>query len=444
MPAAAVISVLARSLLAGEMTLDGTHERIARTLGRPWRWLHPLASRFLERFPADGVRPRHRDAVHFLRSDAGFAQACAKYKREIRIAEWLTESQRMRPAPAAAGWRLPVIESAGALAGWLSIGPDELEWFADLKDLGHRLQIPKLQHYHYSIRQKRSGGVRLIEMPKARLKALQRHILSGILDAIPVHDAVHGFVKGRSIVSFAAPHTGKAVLLRLDLEDFFPASPGARIQALFRTLGYPESVADRLGGICTNAVPRSIWKAELQELGWKQWNDARILYGRPHLPQGAPTSPALANLTAYRLDCRLAGLAQSAGAVYTRYADDLAFSGGEDFARVSERFAAHAAGIALEEGFQVNHRKTRIMRAAARQHLAGIVVNEKVNLKRRDLERLEAILTNCARSGPSTQNRENVTDYRAHLEGRVGFVEMVNAERGRRLRGLLEKIDWRQ
>jgi len=89
------------------------------------------------------------------------------------------------------------------------------------------------------IREKRSGGVRLIESPKARIKELQRRILSEILDLIPVHPVVHGFVKRRSIVSFAAPHAGKRVLLRIDLQDFFPAFPAARVQALFRTLGYP-------------------------------------------------------------------------------------------------------------------------------------------------------------------------------------------------------------
>jgi RNA-directed DNA polymerase len=87
-----------------------------------------------------------------------------------------------------------------------------------------------------------------------------------------------------------------------------------------------------------------------------------MLYAHPHLPQGAPTSPALANLMGYRLDRRLSGLANSADAVYTRYADDLAFSGGAAFNRGVERFSAHAAAVALEEGFSVNHHKTRVMR----------------------------------------------------------------------------------
>ena len=441
MPAAAVISVLARSLLAGEMAVDAVHGRAVRTLGRPWRWLQPLAVRYVESFAA-GLRPRHREVVRFLRDDPGFRRAWVKYGHELSIAEWVGEPPRMQPVTAAREWSIPAIKAVGDLAEWLSVSADELEWFADLKALGNKLHNSKLQHYNYVVRPKRSGGVRLIEMPKSRMKELQRRILTGILDPIPVHTAVHGFVKGRSIVTFAAPHAAQSILLRLDLQDFFPAFPAARVQALFRTFGYPETVADRLGGICTNAVPRCVWSSRPLEIAAKEWHEARALYARPHLPQGAPTSPALANLTAYRLDCRLTGLAKSAGAAYTRYADDLAFSGGEDFARVVERFAAHAAAVAIEEGFSLNHHKTRLMRQGVRQHLAGVVVNRKVNVPRRDLELLEAILTNCVRLGPASQNRDMLADFRAHLEGRVGFVEMVNRVQGARLRHLLEAIQW--
>jgi hypothetical protein len=346
----------------------------------------------------------------------------------------------MQPVEAAQHWDLPAIESAAVLADWLCLSIGEVDWYADLKGLNYKL--PKLEHYRYRILPKRSGGVRLLESPKPHLKELQRRILSGILDRIPVHPAVHGFVKGRSIVTFAAPHAGKQVLLRLDLEDFFPAFPAARAQALFRTLGYPETVADSLGGICTNAVPRSVWRHRPPEIDSMQWQKAQSLYARPHLPQGAPTSPALANLTAYRLDCRLSGLARTAGAEYTRYADDLAFSGGEAFRRVVGRFSTHAAAIALEEGFSVNHRKTRIMRQGVRQHLAGIVVNQKVNPSRSDFELLEATLTNCIRFGAASQNRAAVPDFRAHLEGRVGFIEMINRLKGHRLRRLFESIQW--
>jgi hypothetical protein len=166
------------------------------------------------------------------------------------------------------------------------------------------------------------------------------------------------------------------------------------------------------------------------------------MYARPHLPQGAPTSPSLANLCSYRLDCRLAGLAQSAGAAYTRYADDLAFSGGERFDGSVARFATRVAVILMEEGFTVHHRKTRIMRASVRQHLAGLVANQRLNVRRADFDLLKAILTNCVRHGPTTQNREAHPNFREHLAGRISFIESVNLEKGRRLRAIFDQIEW--
>jgi len=274
------------------------------------------------------------------------------------------------------------------------------------------------------------------------LKALQRRILDGILNAIPPHPAAHGFRKGRSIRSFANSHVGQRVLLRMDLKDFFPTFSGPRVQAFFRTAGYPEPVADLLGGICSNAAPRIAWHNAGPEIPAGELREAKTFYARPHLPQGAPTSPALANLCAYRIDCRLYGLAKSAGAEYTRYADDLAFSGGEEFDRRVERFSTHVAAILLEEGFHVNHRKTRIMRQAARQHLAGLVANQRLNVRRVEFDRLKATLTNCVRLGPQNQNRQGHADFRAHLSGRVAFVEMIHPDKGRRLRALLNQVRW--
>jgi RNA-directed DNA polymerase len=167
---------------------------------------------------------------------------------------------------------------------------------------------------------------------------------------------------------------------------------------------------------------------------------------RPLSPQssaaGAPTSPAIANLCCWRLDQRLAGLARAAGATYTRYADDLAFSGNEAFAGHAIRFAIHVAAIALEEGFPVHHRKTRLMRPGVRQHLAGIVINRHSNIPRRDFDELKAILTNCVRTGPGAQNRNRHPDFRAHLAGRIGFVESIHPQRGQRLRALFQRIPW--
>lgn len=418
---AAILSALATAFLAGESTVDAIVERCALMLGRRWRWLRPLARRFLASI---GLHcPRHREVVRFLYEDRGLRRAWRLHSAELSIARRLIAPPRM-----VGNWGVPAIVTPGDLADWLALTPAELDWFADLKAFGYKKRNSKLRHYRYRVLDKGDGAIRVIEAPKPRLKWIQQRILAGILDRIPPHPAAHGFVKGRSVKTFAAPHVSQRVVLRMDLRDFFPSISGVRIQTLFRALGYPEKVADLLGGIATNAVPRDVCRAPM--------------YARPHLPQGAPTSPALANICFYRADCRLAGLAESAGARYTRYADDLAFSGGEDFDRRVERFSAHVAAILHEEGFAVHHRKTRIMRQGVRQHLAGVVANRRLNIWRADYDRLKAILTNCVRHGPTGQNRDGHTDFRAHLEGRVSYVESINPEKGRKLREILRRIAW--
>jgi hypothetical protein len=171
------------------------------------------------------------------------------------------------------------------------------------------------------------------------------------------------------------------------------------------------------------------------------WQDQRP-YSLPHLPQGSPTSPALANLAAFRFDMRLAALSKTAGAEYTRYADDLLFSGDHSFARSVPRFTVQVAAIAIEEGFAVAHRKTRVMRQSVCQRAAGIVINQKINMPRDDYDQLKAILHNCAKHGPAEQNRENLRDFRAHLAGRVAHAARLNLHRGEKLKGLLEQIEW--
>jgi len=438
-------AALANSMAAGETATEATIARLAHTLGRKWRWIRPLVRRYVDRFGV-ALRPRRKAVVQFLRTDKGLTRALHAYRDKVQIAAWIAPPSAMQPARAARAWAVPTIETVGGLAEWLRITPGELEWFADLKRMIARRSVDAcegpLSHYHYRILAKTGGDVRLIEAPKPRLKAIQKRILAEILEKIPVHPAVHGFRRGRSIKTFAAPHVGQRVVVRMDLRDFFPSISAPRVQAMFRMTGYSETVANLLGGVCTNATPRALWSEKASALDPLRVADARHLYAWPHLPQGAPTSPALANICAYRVDCRLTGLAEASGAVYTRYADDLAFSGGRDFERCSERFALHAAAVLLEEGFAVHHRKTRIMRRGVRQYLAGIVTNEHLNLIRRDYDLLKATLTNCVRHGPESQNREGHADFRAHLKGRVSFVEMVNPKRGARLRNLFDRIAW--
>ncbi len=430
--------MLARVVVSGEQTVEGICERAAATLERDWKWMRRLARRFLAAHAGE-IRPREWAAAAFFEQDRGFQRACERYGGEISVGSWLAARPQMQPAAIAASWPLPVLETEGDVAVWLGLTAGELEWFADLKLLGRKTAFRReLRHFDYRWMEKRSGGWRLVESPKERMKSLQRQILRQVLDRVPHHGAVHGFVRGRSIKSFAAAHARRHVVVRMDLKDFFPSVRRARVQSMFRMLGYPERVADLLGGICTTITPREVWRAVRRE----ERDEVRRLYGQLHLPQGAPTSPALGNICCYRLDCRLTGLASAAGGCYTRYADDLAFSGGEEFARGLDGFVARVGAIAEEEGLQVNHRKTRIMRRGARQQLAGLVVNEGVGIGRAEFDQLKAILTNCVRNGAEKENRDGRSSFREHLEGRVGFVTMIDAERGARLRKIFDRVVW--
>jgi RNA-directed DNA polymerase len=433
-----IASALATVFLADVLDAQGMAQRGAQLLGRRWRWLLPLARRVCKAF-GDRSRPRQRLLAEFIVCDDGFCRACQT--EAIRIIDRLSVIPEMWKVAIAGFWDVPTIRTTGELALWLGVTIPNLEWYADRRDLNGKQCNSALRHYHYRVLAKRAGQIRLIEAPKLQLKKLQRQILTGILERIPAHEAAHGFRRGRSIKTFAAPHVGKDVVLRLDLKEFFPSIRAARVQALFRTAGYPERVADLLAGLCTHATPADVWREAAIDFD-DRLRVARDRYACRHLPQGAVTSPAIANLCAYRLDCRMAGLAAKVGATYTRYADDLVVSGYADFARVAKRFGLHMAVIAAEEGFAVNHRKTRIMRASVSQHVAGIIVNERLNTHRQDYDRLKAILTNCARHGVGGQNREQRDDFQAHLRGRISFVESINSSRGARLRAIFERISW--
>lgn len=430
---------LAEAFVAGRWEEADLVDRGARVLGRRARWLRPLVRRLIAAFDS-GTRPAAARVADWLLDDDGFHRACDRgpltidHRRSMPPVMWT--------APGLPSWNVPPLTTPKALADFLGLSPSILEWFADFQNRGRLAPNGPLQHYHCHWVAKRAGSSRLIESPKPRLKAIQRQLLDAILNAIPPHDAAHGFRNGRSIRSFAAPHAGQAVVLKMDLRDFFTTVNSARVSALFRTIGYPEPVARLLTGLCTHATPGSVWSdPAAPAAGPDAWH-LRRRYSEPHLPQGAPTSPALANLAAYRFDARLAALAASAGATYTRYADDLAFSGGDDFARALARFPAHVGAIALEEGFLINPRKTRPMRRGVRQRIAGVVINVRPNVPRATFDRLKATLHNCLTHGPASQNHHAHPDFRAHLLGQIAHVAMLHPDRGARLRAIFERIAW--
>jgi hypothetical protein len=341
-------------------------------------------------------------------------------------------------------WPVPALATSRDLADLLGIDVPLLERLADRRGLARFAADEPLRNHRARWVPKRSGGARLLEVPKSRLREAQRKVLHRILDRIPPHRAAHGFFPGRSLIGFAAAHCGRALLVRLDLESFFASVTAARVVGIFLTAGYPEGVARTLAALCTTRTPADVLARAPDGMAGDAQERWRVLkrLAAPHLPQGAPTSPALANLCAHRLDVRLSAAAASIGARYTRYADDLAFSFGPAEARRAQRFHLLAAGIALEEGFAVQFRKTRFARQGAAQRLVGLVVNRRVNVPRRDYDRLRAMLHRAAQRGPGAVEGLRRGDLRAQLAGRVEWVAQANQARGARLRALLARVDW--
>lgn len=428
-----IAQALADAMLAGSCEVGGFAERAAKLLGRKHRWLGPMCKRVFHTFGSSLKQGDRNRLIDWIRHDRGYRDAWLA-ARPPRIVHYVLAPPRMSPRRGAlAACALPDLPTLGDLAAWLGVKGSELDWFADVRGMND--PEGPLCHYQY-IWVPKSYGKRLMEVPKIRLREIQRKILRGILDPIPVHRAAHGFCQGKSCRTYVEPHVGREVVLRMDLRNFFPSIPAARIHALFGTLGYPEAVARTLTALCTNAVPMAIAKR-----GTASWLDAKCL-GIPHLPQGAPTSPALANLCALHLDLRVDELAKCMDGQYTRYADDLAISGGESLRRRITKISALVTKIAVEEGFDINHRKTRCMDRSHRQILTGVVVNEKPNVRRQDVDRLKAVLTNCVHYGPASQNRDGVRDFQAHLSGRIAHVASLNGARGKKLQEIFCRIEW--
>ena len=443
---------LARAFLAGEGSPAAMRERGKRVLGRSYPWLGRLISHLhlalgstLER---NWQTKQHDQIVTHILAFPGFLAAFKSPAEAPQIRGYFPFHASMRsPRGPLAEIALPSLATPGDLADWLEISPAMLDWYANTAAWNHAPGATKLDHYHYRWVAKARGGVRLIEAPKENLRIIQRRILREILDRVPVHEAAHGCVRGRSVVSNARLHSASPLLLKLDLQDFFISIPAARVHALFRTLGYPQETARYLTGLSTHSTPARRLRESPQEeypspeelRRRREW--ARQFMAR-HLPQGAPTSPALANLCAYRLDLRLSGLARKCQAKYSRYVDDLVFSCTDADPAQGRRILTMAQGIILEEGFVPNWRKTRMAPASTSQRITGLVVNERPNLPRREFDTLKAILTNCRRHGPASQNRLNIPDFRAHLLGRLSWFRQVNAARGERLKSLFDQVRW--
>jgi RNA-directed DNA polymerase len=434
------IVIACDAMLAGPPDAPGIVARLTSAFGAYAGWMDEIARECAQDFTRRWDDTQAVDLAGLFERNTAFDAAWTSDARPEVVRIIRRAPAQRPPPPLLTHLDLPHLPTLRDLADWLELRDDDLAWLATRWRVDADAAASPLHHYSYHAREKRDGRHRLIERPKPLLREAQRKLLRDLLDRVPPHEAAHGFRRGRNIVSFAAPHADKALVMRVDLADFFASITEPRIHATFRALGYPHAVARALAALSTNRVPSRVFTAGEWQ-GKFDWAEQRRLRGR-HLPQGASTSPALANLCAFRLDMRLAALARSLDADYTRYADDLAFSGNARFARVAARLPAWIAAIASDEGFTVQPRKTRTMPRSTRQRLAGVVVNRHPNLARDRFDALKALLTNCVRHGPESQNRDARADFRASLAGHVAHAAMLNPSRGAKLKALFERIDW--
>ena len=262
----------------------------------------------------------------------------------------------------------------------------------------------KLDHcYHTYPLPKKAGGKRRITVPPVWLRSVQRQIYKALLLPLGHHEAAHGFVPKRSIVTNARPHVGHPVVVNCDIANCFPSVRRPLVLAALRR---------DLGAKLRDATLR--WLAD-------------ICCHNGALPVGAPSSPALLNRVLARTDVYLSAQAARRNAVYTRYADDLSFSG-DDRAVGLLRIAASSL---QRIGLTLDRKKTNLYRGGRRQMVTGLVVNRRVSVPRRIRRRLRAAVHAIEQGRNPTWHGEPVTE--ALVRGWLAFARHVNEEEAQRL-----------
>jgi retron-type reverse transcriptase len=288
---------------------------------------------------------------------------------------------------------------------------------------------------------KKSGADRTIHAPVKGLKSILRS-LNFVLQCIyEPHEAATGFVLEKSIVDNAKKHVGHHYVLNMDLKDFFHSFDRNRVKMgfmyePFNLNGDKEPLAFILASLCTH--PFEV--------------DEEI---KTVLPQGSPTSPTLTNILCKKLDRRLNGLANRFGATYTRYADDITFSSPHNI-YTDEAFNQELKRIIEEDQkLVINPKKTRLQKAGYRQEATGLIVNDKVNVRRRYVKQIRMWLYYWEKYGYEKAEQIFKRDYiadkghvkniNAHLvnvlDGKLEFLKMVKGVEDGTYKGLKERFD---
>ena len=320
---------------------------------------------------------------------------------------------------------LPVMSSPSDVANAMGLTVSRLRWLA------FHSEAPTRVHYVSFEIPKKSGGTRRLSAPHRQLAAAQHWILTRVLNLVPVHENAHGFITQRSVVTNAVPHVNSAIVINADLKDFFPSITFARVDGLFRSLGYSPAVAAIFALLCTECPRQTV-----QMHGTTYF----AATGPRALPQGACTSPAISNRITHKLDRRMSAMAAKLEYRYTRYADDITWSTSDESAVAVGYVLARIRHIAEDEGFELNHAKTRVQRRSQQQSVTGVVVNDQLGVARETVRTIRAILHNAERTGLASQNRNQHPQFESWLTGMIGWISMVNPEQGQKLRQHFDNV----
>ena len=259
------------------------------------------------------------------------------------------------------------------------------------------------KHYHKAKLPKKSGGYRNLSVPDEVLKSIQKQIDEVLLIHMPVSRYAKAYRFGSSTLHNAKHHVGKQVVLKLDILHFF------------------DSV--RYSTVKDKVFPEEIYAEPLRILL------TMLCYHKDALPQGAPSSPAITNIILYEFDELVGQWCRERGIAYTRYCDDMTFSGDFDSAEVI-RFVR----LELKKlGFLLNEQKTRIQRPGHQQSVTGIVVNEKLSIPADYRRKLRQELYYCRKFGIQEHLQKIGLDvpedtYRMQLLGKVNYVLQVHPD----------------
>ncbi|MCB7129532.1 MAG: RNA-directed DNA polymerase [Candidatus Brocadiales bacterium] len=290
--------------------------------------------------------------------------------------------------------------------------PEELVEFLglDYSEIQHILQTLSYQ-YRPLLIPKAEDEWRKLLAPKRELKHTQRVVLDMLLDDVPFPDSIHGYRKGRSILTNAEPHIQQELVINIDIENFFPSVHPERVKRNFLMLGYRDPVAKFLVRLCT-------------------FNH--------QLPQGAPTSPALANLAISRTMLALEKFCKKRGINFTGYSDDLTFSGPQAI----EKHIETLMSIIRENGFRVNKNEIKIQPSSQLQEVTGLVVNDKVNLNKSLKKKVRAMLHTARTNGPESLHRDNKPYRKDQLLGLILHTKNVDQKLGEKHLKEFYEIDW--